>query len=131
MIAENDLRSLARAKLRDAEALLRRKRYDGAFYLCGYALEMALKARICRTLKWPGFPSSRKEFESLASFKTHDLVILLRLSGIEDKILTHFSVDWAVVKKWTPEWRYRVVGSTSQSDAAAFINAAKRLLRVI
>jgi HEPN domain-containing protein len=49
MISRTDLRAIARALLRDAEALLAAKRYDGAFHICGYAVELALKARICRT----------------------------------------------------------------------------------
>ena len=52
MISAIDLRSIARARLRDAQILLQAKRFDGAFYLCGHAVEVALKARICRTLEW-------------------------------------------------------------------------------
>ena len=66
--------------------LLRAKRFDGAFYLCGYSVELALKARICRTLKWSGFPQTGQEFQGLQSVKTHDLEVLLRFSGIEDRI---------------------------------------------
>src|SRR5437660_12799334 len=44
MIITKDLRAIARARLRDAQALLRAKRFDGAFYLCGYAVELALKS---------------------------------------------------------------------------------------
>ena len=46
-----ELRKIAKARLKDAEALLAAHRYDGAIYLCGYAVELALKARICQTLK--------------------------------------------------------------------------------
>jgi len=34
---------------------------DGATYLCGYAVEVALKFRICLTLNWPEFPSTGGE----------------------------------------------------------------------
>lgn len=51
MIARSDLTSTARAHLADARLLARNGRYDGAVYVCGYAVEIALKARICRTLK--------------------------------------------------------------------------------
>ena len=71
MIATNDLKSTARARLRDAEVLLKAKRFEGAFYLCGYSVELALKTRSCRALKWPGFPETNKEFEGLQSIKTH------------------------------------------------------------
>ena len=51
MITRRDLTKTARAHLRDAGILYRRGSYDGAAYLYGYAVEIALKARICRTLR--------------------------------------------------------------------------------
>ena len=48
----DDLKGVARAKLNDAQHLYRGRRYDSAFYLCGYAVEAALKYRICRTHGW-------------------------------------------------------------------------------
>ena len=51
-------------------------RYDGSVYLCGYVIELLLKARICKTLNWDGFPSDSKEFQNLNNFKTHNLEIL-------------------------------------------------------
>ncbi len=131
MIPRNELRKIARARLKDSEALFQSGRYDSALYLCGYAIELALKARICRTLKWAGFPSTRKDFESLASLKTHDLDILLKLSGIENKIQAGFAAEWSVVADWNPESRYHAIGTTNQSEAARMIAAAKTLLRVI
>ncbi|NLJ29092.1 MAG: HEPN domain-containing protein [Deltaproteobacteria bacterium] len=50
MIAINDLRKIAQARFKDADVLLKAWRYDGAIYLCGYAIELALKARICKIL---------------------------------------------------------------------------------
>lgn len=90
MISIADLKSIGRARLNDAKVLLKGRRLDGAVYLCGYAVEMALKARLCRTLKWSGFPETGAEFQGLQSVKTHNLEILLRLSGVEGKIRTRF-----------------------------------------
>jgi HEPN domain-containing protein len=131
MISRNELRKIARARLKDSEALFQSGRYDSARYLCGYAIELALKARICRTLKWAGFPSTRKDFESLSSLKTHDLDILLKLSGLENKIQAGFAVEWGIVATWEPESRYHAGGTTKQSEAARMIAAVKTLLRVI
>jgi hypothetical protein len=97
MISRNDLRKIARARLKDAEILYAGKRYDGAIYLCGYAIELALKARICQTLKWAGFPSTNKEFEGYQSFKIHRLDVLLRLSGQDIKVKTKHFADWSTV----------------------------------
>lgn len=131
MIPRNELRKIARARLKDSEVLFRQGRYDGAFYLCGYALELALKARICRTLKWPGFPSTRKDFESLTSLKTHDLDVLLKLSGLESKIQTHYAAEWTVVAAWEPELRYQAIGTINQAKVAGLIAATQALLKVI
>src|SRR5271170_6256898 len=98
MLSRSDLRRIAQARLRDAEVLFRGRRYDGAIYLCGYAVELTLKARICRTLRWAGFPETAGEFRDLQSFKTHNLEILLRLAGRETIRVRHYS-DWAVVTR--------------------------------
>jgi hypothetical protein len=47
MIPIKELLKISQARLRDSDALLGAHRYDGAIYLCGYAIELALKARIC------------------------------------------------------------------------------------
>ena len=73
MLDRKDIKAIAKARLRDAQVLLRGNRFEGAIYLCGYAIELALKARICQTLKWGGYPASNKEFDDYKSFKTHDL----------------------------------------------------------
>jgi len=47
---------------------------------------LALKARICRTLKWRDFPQSGREFDDFRSLRTHDLEILLKFSGIWERV---------------------------------------------
>ncbi|MBV9327461.1 MAG: HEPN domain-containing protein [Chloroflexi bacterium] len=39
-----EYRRIARAKLADAQVLLRARRYDAAYYLAGYVVECGLKA---------------------------------------------------------------------------------------
>lgn len=62
MTTITELRTLATARLTDSQVLFAGQRYDAAAYLCGYAIELALKARICKTLGWPNFPDTNKEF---------------------------------------------------------------------
>ena len=131
MIARLELRRIARARLSDAKALTDAGRYDGAAYLCGYAVEIALKARVCRTLKWSGFPSTRKEFENYTSFRTHNLDVLLSLSGQEDRIKTTYFADWSAVSTWDPEQRYNVVGTAKKPEVERMIVAAETLLRAL
>jgi len=122
--------SLARG-LRDAKVLLGAGRFDGAIYLCGYAVELRLKARICQALKWAGYPSSKREFEGLLSFKTHDLDLLLRLSGREQLVKTTLLTEWSAVARWNPEARYRRVGTATAADAQIMIQAAEALTKKI
>jgi HEPN domain-containing protein len=131
MIQRDDLRKIARARLKDAGGLYQNRRYDGAVYLCEYAVEAMLKARICRTLKWEGFPSTRSEFQSYQSFRTHDLDVLLTLSGIEAKIKTQYPDEWSIVNKWSPEIRYRPIGTTKPGDTFDMIEAATVLVKAV
>lgn len=131
MISVGDLRRLARARLRDAEVLLGAKRYDGAVYMVGYTVEIALKVRICKTLRWSDFPETAGEFKDLGSFKVHKLTALLRLSGREQFIRSQHLTDWSVVAAWDPETRYRPVGTASKLDAEAMIASAKVLAKAL
>ncbi len=129
MLNRTDLKKIARARLEDAEVLLQSGRYDSAAYLCGYAIELALKARICLVLNWKGYPSTNAEFQKYQSFKTHDLQALLRLSGAEAIMLNKYKSEWSAVSIWEPEFRYKLVGSTSLQTASSMITNTKTLLR--
>ena len=117
MISIRELKKIASARLKDAEILFQGKRYDGAVYLCGYAVELILKAKICKTLNWTDFPSSNSEFQGLQSFKTHRLDLLLSLSGQEGKIKATYFADWSIVASWDSETRYSIIGTVTEIDA--------------
>ena len=128
MIDHADLGRIAEERLKDAEALLAAGRYDGAIYLGGYVVELALKNRICRTLNWKGFPQTRSEFQNYQSFKTHNLDVLLALAGAEEKIKTGYLAEWSAVATWDPEARYNPIGRANKDDAELLIESAKKLL---
>ena len=121
-----DLRNNAAAKLQDAEVLFNNGRYDGAKYLCGYAVELSLKAKICDTLSWSKYPPTEK---FLQGFKIHHLDTLLLLTGRADTINQTCFSEWAVVKTWDPEMRYHPAGHTSLAGATAFLQATRILLQ--
>ncbi len=131
MISVAELDRIAQARLEDAKALLQAGRYDGATYLCGYAVEVALKAQICRTLNWPDFPSTSGEFQAYKSFQTHELDVLLRLSGQEARIKQQHFTLWSEVVRWKAESRYNTIGTATGSKADAMIQAAEALLRIL
>ena len=130
MITPTELRTLAEARFEDAKALLNSSRYDGAIYLSGYALELALKARICTTLGWDGYPTTRNEFEGYTSLKTHNLDVLLRFSGIEASIKVSYLAGWNRVRAWNPEQRYNVA-TAAPREALNFLNEVAIIFRAI
>ncbi len=131
MIETNELRKIGYARLKDAEFLYQNKRYDGSLYLCGYAIEMMLKARICSILKWQGYPSTRSEFQNYRSFRTHNPDVLLHLSGSEVKIKREYFTDWSVIATWDTEVRYEKIGNASDEDAFNMIGSRKKLMDII
>lgn len=131
MISTADLMIIARARLTDAEILLNSLRYDGAVYLCGYSIEIALKHKICQTLNWAGFPSTNREFEKFKSLKIHDLDVLLSFTGIETLLKTSYLVEWSAIGIWNPEARYNPIGAINSADATLMINSAKTLIDIL
>jgi hypothetical protein len=131
MITRSELTKIARARLRDAEVLYRARRYDGAIYLCGYAVEIALKARICKTLSWSEYPATGGEFQNYQSFRTHNLHVLLHLAGVEERIKTTLMTEWSAVAVWDPEARYKPIGSATRQAAELMIASARVLLRAL
>ena len=131
MIDKKVIKRIAQARLKDAQVLAAANRYEGAIYLCGYAVELALKARICKTLKWQGWPSGGKEFDGYQSFKTHDLDVLLHISGIEERIKTQRFKEWSAVAAWEPEYRYNPIGTASAFDAYLMIVSTAVLLAIL
>jgi hypothetical protein len=123
MITKPTIKALIKKRLDDARILLKNRRYSSTIYMSGYALELALKYRICRIMKFSkGFPENRAEFDiyyfdttktflrstikELRDIRHHKLPILLRYSGEQLNIETNFSSDWDLVKGWNPEMRY-------------------------
>lgn len=131
MLQVAGLRAIATARLDDAQVLVAAGRFDWAVYTCGYAVECGLKARIATTLDWAGFPESAGEFGPFKSFKTHDLEVLLKLTGIERQIRASHSADWSEVTQWDPEDRYAVVGTANPQAAQKMVAAAGPLLTVL
>jgi hypothetical protein len=131
LISISDLRVIAKARLEDAEVLAQNDRLDGAQYLCGYSVELTLKARICATLNWIGFPETRGEFENFSNFKTHKLDVLLRLSGQEQRIKSDHLWAWSAVATWDPEARYKPIGQAELIEVVLMLSAAATLMDIL
>jgi hypothetical protein len=128
MISTVELKKISRARMKDAEALYSARRYDGATYLCGYALELSLKARICKAIHWKGYPETNAEFQNYQSFKTHNLETLLHLSAAEDRIKTTCLAEWSIVLTWDPTVRYKAIGTATPTTTLDMINSARTII---
>ncbi len=126
MPTRKELQRLARERLRDAQILQHRGRHDAAAYMCGYVLELALKACICKTLQINDYPEKRLHGE----FKTHGFDDLKLLAGFESEITAKRNpklfANWSIVARWSPDWRYRPIGSVTESDADAILAALRK-----
>jgi len=122
-----DIENIVTARIEDAEILYDNKRYDGSVYLCGYAVELCLKARICKTMQWEEYPTSGQ----YKTFKTHDLDVLLHLTGLEEEVKLALFAEWSIVAQWSPESRYNPVGSIQESDAKDMIESTRELIKQI
>lgn len=123
MVTRTQLKELSKLRLQEAQHLLGVGLYDGACYLGGYAVELALKARICKLLKVAEYP------ERLTNFKIHKLEDLVYLAGLKEEWETkknssiQFLANSNAVFAWSETWRYLPKGTRSQANAQDFIEA--------
>jgi HEPN domain-containing protein len=115
-LPRKQLQQLARLRLREAEALYQAGLYDGCAYLAGYAVELALKARICRLLGLKDYPLDPPQ-----AFKSHNLEQLKVLAGLTTQIDGRKNKDlfdnWSKAVKWNPEQRYEAPGKYNDVKA--------------
>jgi len=117
MIKYEDLKLIAETRLKEAKVLHRSRFYDGAAYLCGYVVETALKARICKNLNVKEYPDDGKD---KTIFSSHDFDRLLLLTGLQNKISLanrknkKLFENWSLLTRWKPERRYTVGGYKKQ-----------------
>ena len=118
-----DLHVLTRVRLDEARLLLDAGRYDGAYYLSGYAVECALKACIARQVRTHDFPPKPG---AVRDMYTHNLVGLVKTAELVDSLAARirscsvFEGYWEIARRWTEESRYE---RRSELDASALITA--------
>ncbi|MBF0495922.1 MAG: HEPN domain-containing protein [Deltaproteobacteria bacterium] len=121
-----ELKELANIRLEEVKSLFASELYDGAWYLTGYVVEMALKACICRTLDLDEYP---EEGELSRSFKTHRLDILLTLSGLGRKLSQDANnnlrllENWSGITEWNESIRYSPVGTIQKEQVEKIISS--------
>jgi predicted amidohydrolase len=116
-----ELRDLAALRLREAEALFAASLFDGCVYLCGYVVELALKARICAVLDTDDYPIRQQ-------FKTHDFDDLKVLAGMSKELSSQNPLlwdNWTEATQWKPDWRYVRAGNYDEVAASSILKAIK------
>jgi hypothetical protein len=122
MLTKSDLEKLAQVRLDDALLLLQAGRSSSAYYLAGYALELALKACISKLIQ----PNVIPDKGFINAIYTHKLYSLLSTAGLlpqfnsDVKADPQFAAYWAIASKWSEESRYELWDPMS---AAALLEA--------
>ncbi len=118
---------LSGLRLEDAGKLLAAKRYAGAYYLMGYAVECALKACVAKQVNQYDFPDKKLANEAF----THDLEKLVRVAGLapafeKDRNANKaLDLNWAVAKDWNESVRYELGISEAQARDLFFACTGK------
>jgi hypothetical protein len=93
MAVPNELKKIALTRLKTAKILIDASDWDGAAYMLGYALECALKAAICKSLRLTAYPDTVKDGPIRTFFATHKFDQLLVVSGLQDIFNAAGNVD--------------------------------------
>lgn len=123
-----DLQNLALERLDDARALLAARRWTGAHYMAGYALECALKACVFKVYVDSQiiFKEKKKMGNLNSGYWTHDLESLLKLAeltadfGQARQVNANLEAFWSTVKDWSVDDRY---DRKSEQEARDLIDA--------
>src|SRR5713226_3751107 len=114
----SDFQKLTRLRLDKAKVLLANGRYEGAYYLIGYAVECAFKACIAKQTKLYDFPTKNSN-----SVYVHNLTALLGFAGLQEKHSKRskknpaFELNWSIVKEWKEDARYSLKITKDKAEA--------------
>jgi HEPN domain-containing protein len=103
-----DFQLLSDTRLEEAKLLLDNGKWSGAYYLAGYAVEVALKACIIkRLMATDAFPERRFSEKCY----THNLEALVELAGLTSDLANatanpSFEENWKVTCRWSEQKRY-------------------------
>jgi HEPN domain-containing protein len=112
-------------RYKDAQALLKAKRWGGAIYLGGYAVECLLKARILKRKASGDLPRE---------YWHHDLLRLMDVSGVawEIKLPKNSALQdqmLLITGTWDVTMRYGSTQFTNRHEAQSFLEAVRKVRR--
>jgi HEPN domain-containing protein len=128
----DEIKQLAYERLSEAQILCDNAKYDGAFYLAGYSIELMLKAKVCEHWGIPNLFDEAYQAHSISevrkAIKTHDIAVLLIFSGLKVKFETAKGVNKVLMQTharlfatsgrclWSEQVRYHPIGSQNAED---------------
>jgi hypothetical protein len=122
MLNKNDLQRLAEMRLEDSVLLLRNNKASSAYYLSGYAVELAIKASAAKLFQNDAIPDKNL----INALYSHNLEQLMATSGLLPQLNAAirkdsvFGANWGIVTKWNEASRYRIwdpIAATSLINA--------------
>jgi len=150
--SSSEIKQLAYERLSEAEILCNAGKYDGAFYLAGYSVELMLKAKICEHFGIDNlFDERASNIHGVATVrnavKKHDIRLLFIYSGLITKFRKAKVVDQILMETygylianpgdeslWNEQVRYQPIGSQNKQNVQELIkllNDDKGLLKWI
>lgn len=133
MATASNLKTLALERLKEAECLIANGHVSGAYYIGGYAIELALKAVVCKKLAIEIFEKEEVPRHIAKSFMIHDLSDLVILAGLANDMETNcraddgFQICWSVVSDWSEQRRYEM--ACSAENAKLFVFSIKIVIK--
>lgn len=137
MKSADEIKQLAYERLSEAQILCENAKYDGAFYLTGYSIELMLKAKVCEHLGIDNLFDEQCQIYSISEVrkaaKTHDIAVLLMFSGLRNKFEIAKGINkvleqtnarlFAVSGRclWNEQSRYQLVGSQNSENVQKLI----------
>lgn len=124
MLSKADLEALAAIRLNDALFLFQAGRASSAYYLAGYAVELALKACIAKSFQPDVIPDKAFVLE----IYTHSLEKLRGTAGLTAQFTADSKADprlaaaWGIASKWTEASRYLIWDSITAGSLIAAIS---------
>lgn len=152
-----EIKKLYNQRLTEANILLGNKMFDGAFYLAGYCVEFALKAKICERYGLPTLfketlplkkgdpqPPSKTD-EQIAidkavsyiktNLRVHDLYALLIYSGLLKQFMEELQKDPEFIllqsilfNLWNEQARYKTCGTFEEKSVDKLVTLLPKLL---
>jgi hypothetical protein len=124
-VNRSDFQELAELHLQHAKALLDAGLDSGAYYMCGYVVECALKACICKKTNQFDFYPKREEYNKAW---THNFKNLAAVSGLQSEFDlarnadTILNINWKEVEDWSEDSRYEPKGRQAAVDLFAAVS---------